>query len=221
MNLSKRLKAIKELVLADTILADIGCDHAYLSCACVQEGICVKAYACDVNAGPLQHATKTIEDFGLSEKVLPILTNGLHDVPSDTEVVVISGMGFETMKMILENDLERLSAFKQLILQTNCDVNELRAWLSDHDFQICAEVLVFEGHYYQIIAVTPNGQQKLSASQIEFGVYLNQDPLFRDYFTLQRQKANQILEQLSEDHPKYIEIKHQIERIDEQLKNEF
>ena len=38
MKLSKRLAAIKQFVLKDSILADIGCDHAYLPCACVLDG---------------------------------------------------------------------------------------------------------------------------------------------------------------------------------------
>lgn len=221
MKLSKRLNAIKNLITPGTVLADIGCDHAYLSCSCVEEAICFKAYACDVNMGPLLHAKKTIEECALSDSVIPILTNGLHDVPSDTDVVVISGMGFETMKMILENDFHRLHNFKQLILQSNCDVDLLREWLSDHDFEITHELLVFDVHYYQIIAVKPNKVQKLTKSQIEFGVHLTKDPLFHDYMMIQKNKCLQILSQLDIHHPKYLEIKHQIERIDEQLKNEF
>ncbi len=218
MKLSKRMNAIKQLVPQGGILADIGCDHAYLPCACVLDQTCIKAYACDVNEGPLQHAMETIQECGVETQVFPILCSGLSQCPEDVDTIIISGMGYETIKSILEADFHRLSRFKRLILQSNSDVELLRDWLSEHYFKIIDEVMVHEGHYYQILAVSPTGGRKLSDDEKLFGPIMPNKPLFHDYWTFKLEKLNVILSQLGEQHEKYTEFSELAERIRKQLK---
>ena len=218
MKLSKRLAAIKQFVLKDSILADIGCDHAYLPCACVLDGTCVRAYACDINEGPFQRAMATIKETDTLDRVFPLLCAGLSDCPEEVDCVIISGMGYETIKMILENDFERLPQFKRLILQSNSDVDLLRQWLSDHSFAIVDEDLVHEGHYYQIVVAEPFGGRKLSDDEILFGPLMPQKELFQEYWEYRRHKLSLILDQLAEDHDKYAELTELFQRIDKQLK---
>ena len=132
--------------------------------------------------------------------------------------MIISGMGYETIKMILENDYERLPQFKRLILQSNSDVDLLRQWLSDHSFAIVDEDLVHEGHYYQIVVAEPFGGRKLSADEILFGPLMPQKELFQEYWEYRRHKLSLILDQLAEDHDKYAELTELYQRIDKQLK---
>mgnify|MGYP003286199976 CR=1 FL=1 len=218
MKLSKRLAAIKQFVLKDSILADIGCDHAYLPCACVLDGTCVRAYACDINEGPLQRAMNTIKETDTVNRVFPVLCAGLNDCPQEVDCVIISGMGYETIKMILENDYARLSQFKRLILQSNSDVDLLRKWLSEHAFHIIDEDIVHEGHYYQILVVETSGGQPLSDDEILFGPIMPKKAMFREYWEYRRHKLIAILNQLSDDHEKYAELNEMRQRIDKQLK---
>ena len=99
-------------------------------------GKCDKCYACDVVEGPLECAKRTIKEYNCEGKVIPILSNGFDNVPYDANVAVISGMGYETMKMILEaNDI---SHFKRLILQANNDVyDNADSTLFDHAIYGC------------------------------------------------------------------------------------
>lgn len=218
MKLSKRLNAIKELVPAGTVLADIGCDHAYLPCACIEEGRCIKAYACDINEGPLKRAQQNIDENGMKEQVKAILCAGLSECPQDVDTVVISGMGYETIKMILENDYERLSQFKTLILQSNSDVDLLRKWLGDHQFNIIDEKLVFDVHYYQILKVTVTGGRKLNETECMFGIHMPKEELFQEYWQFRKDKVAAILSQLDENHQKYSEMSDFFNKIEAQLK---
>lgn len=218
MKLSKRLAAIKQFVLKDSILADIGCDHAYLPCACVLDGTCAKAYACDINEGPLKRAMETIKETGTEDRVFPVLCAGLKDCPSDVDLVIISGMGYETIKSILENDYHRLKQFKRLILQSNSDVDLLRRWLSDHTFKIVDEELVHEGHYYQIVVVEPDGGKMLTEDEILFGSIMPKRELFNEYWEYRRFKLQMILNQLEDGHVKIAELTDLLHRIDTQLK---
>ena len=56
MELSKRLRAVAELVTPGYRVADIGTDHAYVPIWLVQNGRIPSAVAMDVNEGPLQRA---------------------------------------------------------------------------------------------------------------------------------------------------------------------
>lgn len=217
MKLSKRLAAIKQFVLKDSILADIGCDHAYLPCACVLDGTCAKAYACDINEGPLKRAMETIKETDTMNRVFPVLCAGLKDCPQDTDLIIISGMGFETIKTILENDYHRLKQFKRLILQSNSDVDYLRRWISDHGFKIVDEALVHEGHYYQIVVVEPCGGKALNEDEILFGPIMPKKELFNEYWEYRRHKLLMILNQLEDGHEKAAEITNLIQRIEKQL----
>ena len=55
MSVSKRLETIVSFVQG-RVLADIGCDHAYVVVQSLLENRVQKAYACDVSQGPLERA---------------------------------------------------------------------------------------------------------------------------------------------------------------------
>ncbi|WP_102266734.1 class I SAM-dependent methyltransferase [Massilicoli timonensis] len=204
MMLSKRLQAIASCVDEDVILADIGSDHAYIPCALAKAKMIKKAYACDVNEGPLENARKTIARYGVGEKVEAIRCNGLAGIGEDTEEIIIAGMGFDTIQTILEDSYEKLRHYKKIIVQSNHDVKQLREWISDRPFTIIEEKLVWEGFYYQIICFRfDENAKKLSEDACEYGVLLREDPLYPAFLRHQMKKIDEILEQLSPKHEKY------------------
>ena len=86
MRISKRIREIEKLIPEGSIVADIGCDHAYLSTLAVLHGKAIKCYACDIAQGPLENAKKTIRDMNCEDRVFPVLSNGLEKVPQDADV---------------------------------------------------------------------------------------------------------------------------------------
>ena len=56
MELSKRLRAVADLVTAGYQVADIGTDHAYIPIFLAETGKTDYAVAMDVNKGPLRKA---------------------------------------------------------------------------------------------------------------------------------------------------------------------
>ena len=69
VNLSKRLKAAYDMVSEGSVVADVGCDHAFLSIALVSSGKSPEAFACD---GPFLIDCAIDKD----EFVLPMLPPG-------------------------------------------------------------------------------------------------------------------------------------------------
>ena len=113
-------------------------------------------------------------------------------------------MGFDTIQTILENSYEKLRHYKKIIVQSNHDVKRLREWISERPFTIIEEKLVWEGFYYQIICFRfDENAKKLSEDACEYGVLLQEDPLYPAFLGHQMKKIDDILEQLSPKHEKY------------------
>ena len=71
--LDNRLKKCAELVSGKGIAADVGTDHALLAAELIQSGKCEKVIASDIKEGPLESAARTVEKYGLSDKILSLI----------------------------------------------------------------------------------------------------------------------------------------------------
>lgn len=165
-----RIEKIADMVIEGMVVADIGTDHALLPILLVQQHKTDKVYACDIVEGPLLSAKENIQKYHLEQSITPILSDGLNNVPDDTEVVVIAGMGFLTAKQILENAIERLPHFTQIITEINRDERLMREWISAHHYTIEAETYVHERkHDYSIISFTTHYHDSYTEDEIELG----------------------------------------------------
>ena len=190
--LSIRLQEIANLVESNKVVFDVGSDHALLPCFLVSEGICKKAYAGDIALGPLDNAKETIERYKLTDKVIPVFSDGLKMAKDDVDIVTISGMGFNTVKHILDEcDVSRYQYF---IVQINKDVELLRKYISDHHYTIEDEVVVHDDFYYQIIKFSADYSDGYNDMQIKYGPILLQKKTktFLEYLNYQKNKLIQI-----------------------------
>ncbi len=208
--LSLRLQTLADMIQPGSIVADIGTDHALLPAFLVQNQIITKAYACDIAVGPLDRAKALIQEQGLQDQITAILGGGLSKVPEDADTAVIAGMGFDTIKMILEENLSKLYQFRHIILQANTGVEELRRWISDHHFTIIQERLVKDGHFYTMIDMNTAAHEPLSEAEIRFGCGLDQQASFLPYWQFRLTKLETILQQMPINHPKYFDYQQQL-----------
>ena len=74
--LNARLFSAASLVRQDAVFADIGTDHAYLPIFLLKVGRISRAYATDINSGPLASARANVEAAALSDRVSFMLTDG-------------------------------------------------------------------------------------------------------------------------------------------------
>ncbi len=106
---SKRplLLKLRLMKIADTIppgsrVADIGTDHARLPAYLLQRGITEHIIATDISDGPLIRAKRTLGIHGLDRIQLRKGFGAQCVEPSEVDVVVISGMGADTIMEILQ-----------------------------------------------------------------------------------------------------------------------
>ncbi len=156
--ISKRLCTAASYVRDGAVVADIGTDHAYLPIYLALNNKIKKAYASDINAGPIQRANENIEKYGLTDKIKTDIKAGLDGIenisPTD---IVICGMGGELIVEILKNSSYIRQNSVRLILQPMTHVAEVREYLSD-GFSTIAENIVFEDEkIYQILCLQYDG----------------------------------------------------------------
>lgn len=151
--LDPRLALIASMVEQGSVCADIGTDHGYLPVYLVKSGRCPKAFACDINAKPLQKAHALIASNGVSSRIETLLTDGLKGLEDkQPDTIILAGMGGELIASILEEAPFIRSEKIRLLLQPMTRPEHLREYLSTHGFDIVEEHGVVSGRFiYSVI----------------------------------------------------------------------
>ena len=124
--ISDRLLACAGFVCKGDRVADIGCDHGYLSIYLLTEDIAKSCIASDINEQPLLSAVRNAEKYGVREKIEFYLSDGVRSIPRDFDTLVCAGMGADTMVSILEAAPWLKSDKYRLILQCQSKTAMLR-----------------------------------------------------------------------------------------------
>ena len=164
--LSTRLLACAGFVNNGDRVADIGCDHGYLSIHLLTQGIARSCIASDVAKGPLQSAKDNARKFGVQENITFHLSDGAQSIPRDFDTLVCAGMGGDTMIHILQSAPWLKNEQYRLILQCQSKRPELRRWLYDHGFAIRRETLAKDGKFcYPVTEVVYAPGESLSGAE--------------------------------------------------------
>ena len=149
----KRMLAIANLVDNSKVLADVGCDHAYISINLLENGKAEKIIASDLREGPLNIAKDNIKLEGFEERIETRLCAGLCGYEAgEVDTILISGMGGMLVKEILSESIDVVRRADTLILEPQSDLRVVRAYLKDIGFEIIDEDMLNEGgKYYQIM----------------------------------------------------------------------
>ena len=173
MQLSERMKMIADMLKACDVLADVGCDHAYITIDAVKSGRAKRACAMDVRQGPLDNAAANIKAAGLGGKISTVLSDGLNELPGTADEIMITGMGGGLTCSILERGREKLERCKRLIVSPHSDRAMVRKKIHELGFIIVSESdCIEDGKYYQCIAAE-HGREKYEPEIFyEYGVFL-------------------------------------------------
>lgn len=165
--LSHRLLACCAFVRPGDRVADVGCDHGYLSIHLLQTGIASHVYASDVREGPLSSAKRNAETYGITDRIDFFLSDGVQSLPRDFDTLVCAGMGGDTMVSILSAAPWLQGGSYRLILQCQSKTPLLRRYLSENGWEICREKAVRDGRFlYTIMEVLWNPEApRLTAGQ--------------------------------------------------------
>ena len=152
--ISDRLLACCAFVNPGDRIADVGCDHGYLSIHLLLDGIASSAIASDLREGPLQSARDNAAKFGVRDKIEFCLSDGVQNIPRDFDTMVCAGMGAHTMISILESAPWLQDPRYRMILQCQIKTPMLRQYLTEHGWTIQREAVLRDGKFlYTVMEV--------------------------------------------------------------------
>ena len=85
---NNKLKQIAELVLPNSFLLDVGCDHALLDIYLTSKN--VRSIASDINKLPLEKESENIKKYNVQDKITLKIGDGLEHLTSEVDTIVIS-----------------------------------------------------------------------------------------------------------------------------------
>lgn len=178
ITLTPRLKAIVSQIDSVKCAIDVGCDHAQVGIALVEQGKVQHMTVSDINEGPISSARRAVLQAGLCDKISCIKCDGLDGIePQDA--VIIAGMGGELIADILlrapwtkENCL--------LVLQPMTAGDDLRKFLFENGYAILKEIIVREREKLYTIITVCGGEMKL-CSDADLYLYDTSHPLAAEY----------------------------------------
>lgn len=221
IHLSKRLKALANMVTDGNRLADIGTDHGYIPIYLCQTGKIPSALAMDIGKGPLQQAQTHIAEHGLSEQIKTRLSDGMAALQfGEVDTILIAGMGGGLVMKILSEGAEKLTGKEELILQPQSEIALVREFLRVRNFQILNEDMILEdGKYYPMMKVSQQKaaeQTKILPQEVAdaFGPVLLQKrhPVLKEWLERELRTTNSVIEQLSAQ-PDHERIRNRMQQV--------
>lgn len=200
--LSQRMQMVADMVSKGNVLADIGCDHGFVSIYLLENGICPKVIAMDVNEGPLLRAKEHIEERGLSSYIDVRLSDGMEKLLfGEADSVLIAGMGGRLVIKILTDCMDKAKDLKEIVLQPQSELHLVRQFLTDMGFHIIQEDIVKDnGKFYPAMRVTWREEkaQALSEEELWYGPLLLKEkhPVLQEYLEKEKAKYAQIAEDI-------------------------
>ena len=198
MKISERLKAIGDFINEEDKVIDIGCDHALLDIFLCEKYDNLKIIASDIHAGAIENAKNNIDKYEMNDRIDLRLGDGLTIINKDEiDTIVISGMGFLTIKDILSNK-PKMENIKKIVVQSNTDVVKLRKFVIKLGFKIVKEELVKDNDIIYTVIEFNRGKEKYSYDEIYFGpiILKNKNELFYEYYSKKLLKYENLLLQL-------------------------
>lgn len=220
MKISNRLKLVASFVDDNSHVIDVGCDHALLSIFLVKTKNNIKVIASDVNEGPLEGARKNIKLYNLEDKIEIKLGDGIETINEDTDTIIISGLGGETIIDILKDDLTRLENIKTIILSPHSAIYETRKELTKLGYKIVDEIFIYDQNKPYNIIKFIKGKETYSDDELYFGpiILKNKNEYFYKYYRNLNNKNKKILETIPKENESIRnKIIKEIERLDRNI----
>lgn len=162
IKLSERMMMAAKMVRPGSRIADIGTDHAYLPVYLIETGIASEALACDVRKGPLSNALKTVELYGVQDKITLRLSDGFDEIePFEADDFIMCGMGGTLMTELVSRAYWLKDSSKKLILQPQSHSEDIRKYLVENGFEIlCEDACTDDGKLYSALSAQYTGENQ-------------------------------------------------------------
>ncbi len=211
MELSKRLQAVADLVSEGLVVADVGTDHGYIPIYLIETKKSPKAFAMDVNKGPLLRAKEHIAEHGLDACIETRLSDGVRALKKDEcDCVVVAGMGGALTIKIMEEGKDIFRNLKEFVLQPQSELHKVRAYLYQNAYSIVEENMVLDdGKFYPMFRVINGQAREYHAIELCYGKLLleQKNAVLKNFLEKEKAVKELILSNLEQSFGEHIETR--------------
>lgn len=203
IKLSKRLEVVASYINDNVKLVDIGCDHGLLDIYLAKNRKNITIIASDINENALNNAIFNIKKYKLENIINYRISNGLDNIlKEEIDTIVISGMGAHTIVGILYKNMKKLEYVKDIIIQSNNNIDFLRYKVTKLGYYIKDEKLVKDADIIYTVICFTKGRKYYSKKKLYFGPVLlnNKDDLFKEKYTSDLEKLKILYKLIPKDH---------------------
>ena len=185
--IDNRITFLASLAKDSNTLLDVGCDHGLTTIKALKYFNVKNAIASDINPGPLKMAKYNIIEEGLIDRCKIILSDGLKNINDDFDTLIISGMGGLLINKILIESFDKIKN-KKLIIQPNCEREDVRKFLTGHGFKIENEYAFYDKEIYYEIMIFVNGNLNYNDDELLYGPCLikEKNEAFKKHYKIKR-----------------------------------
>ncbi|MEX1308110.1 MAG: class I SAM-dependent methyltransferase [Eubacteriales bacterium] len=195
-----RIREIVNLMPSVANVADIGCDHGLTGLLSLSEKKAIQVIATDISEPSLRKAYDLAEEYGLMSFYDFRLGDGLSVIDKDeVDAVIISGIGGELMRNILEAGKSKISNLTKLVLSPNNREDVVRSWLYFAGFVVEQEKIIEEnGKFYQIFTakMSPSSIRDISDTKLGTHMVDTDQSVLKKYYDYKIKNLNETLNNL-------------------------
>ena len=164
--MTDRLACICAHIPQAKIFADVGCDHGYCTKYVLDNGLCERAYACDVSAACLEKARTLLKDEIAAGRCVPVCADGLEGLAEQPDCVLCAGMGGEEIVRIFSK--RPLPA--RFVFQPMKNSEKVRRFLLARGARVTLDTTFSDaGKFYDLIAGEGTGGDAYSEFEYRSG----------------------------------------------------
>lgn len=207
MKISNRLKTVASFISEGAHFADIGSDHAYLTCYVCLKDDTASAIAGEVSVGPFKSAQQTVELLGLTSVIEVKLDDGLRVLDKGVTEIVIAGMGGSLIKSIIENGEDKLHSIKKMIIQPNNHEHNVRDVFLKYNYALTHEVILEENNQiYEVLVAEKDSEIDHYSPTTQF----EKQQMFGP--SLMNEKSDVFIKKWQSEHANIIKIMNKIKK---------
>lgn len=185
-----RIEGLASLVDKDALVLDIGTDHCYLPIYLYEKNITKRVIGSDISKNALEYAKNNLIKHNLEENIKLVLSDGFKNIDEVVDIAVISGVGTNTIKKILDN--RKLP--NKLVISSHKDLYDLRCFMQNINYKIVKEIVVKENNIYYNLIKYEYGIDNLDSYELLVGLSNDleyQKYLLKKYQELYEKSNNQ------------------------------
>ena len=167
--LSKRLSIIYSFIDEGSSVVDVGCDHGYLLIELAKNNKSTNLLGVENKLGPFSTLKKNIKLNKLDGKINTSLSDGISNVDSSFDTLVIAGMGSDNIVGIIERNKDKLSLFNTIIIDSHTETEKIRRYFVEKYYKISNEKIIKDNKIVYEIIKFVKGKANYSDLEFKYG----------------------------------------------------